>query len=145
MDAAAAAAGRRTLALVNLAAIMERADEALLPAVYREVGAALHATPMGLGALTLYRSAVQAACYPLAAYAAVRYNRAHVVAVGAVLWAAATFLVAVSGTFAQVRSLEILLYPSPSIRPPFFRPWYIWPRVGRVLVQFCSVLDRIVE
>ncbi|GJN34145.1 hypothetical protein PR202_gb22788 [Eleusine coracana subsp. coracana] len=93
-----AEAGRRTLALVNLAAIMERADEALLPAVYREVGAALHATPTGLGALTLYRSAVQAACYPLAAYAAVRYNRAHVVAVGAVLWAAATFLVAVSGT-----------------------------------------------
>jgi hypothetical protein len=102
---AGAAAGRRTLALVNLAAIMERADEALLPAVYREVGAALHASPVGLGTLTLYRSAVQAACYPLAAYAAVRHNRAHVVAVGAVLWAAATFLVAISGTFAQVRSL----------------------------------------
>ncbi|KAM0907809.1 hypothetical protein ACQ4PT_015877 [Festuca glaucescens] len=96
------AASGRTLLLVNLAAIMERADEALLPAVYKEVGAALHATPMGLGALTLYRSFVQAACYPLAAYAAVRYNRAHVIAVGAFLWAAATFLVAVSGTFAQV-------------------------------------------
>ncbi|KAM3275065.1 hypothetical protein ACQJBY_043813 [Aegilops geniculata] len=98
----AEAAPGRTLLLVNLAAIMERADEALLPAVYREVGAALHATPMGLGALTLYRSFVQAACYPLAAYAAVRYNRAYVIAVGAFLWAAATFLVAVSGTFAQV-------------------------------------------
>ncbi|KAM0880385.1 hypothetical protein ACQ4PT_033623 [Festuca glaucescens] len=96
------AASGRTLVLVNLASIMERADEALLPAVYKEVGAALHATPMGLGALTLYRSFVQAACYPLAAYAAVRYNRAHVIAVGAFLWAAATFLVAVSGTFAQV-------------------------------------------
>ena len=47
--------GRRTLALVNLAAIMERADEALLPAVYGEVGAALGATPVALGALTLYR------------------------------------------------------------------------------------------
>jgi hypothetical protein len=107
---ATAAASGRTLLLVNLAAIMERADEALLPAVYKEVGAALHATPMGLGALTLYRSFVQAACYPLAAYAAVRYNRAHVIAVGAFLWAAATFLVAVSGTFAQVR-------PSPTIVP----------------------------
>ena len=103
MAAAEAEAGRRTLALVNMAAIMERADEALLPAVYREVGAALHAPPMGLGALTLCRSFVQAACYPLAAYAAVRYNRAHVVAAGAFLWAAATFLVAVSDTFAQVR------------------------------------------
>jgi MFS family permease len=104
-----AAASSRTLLLVNLAAIMESADEALLPAVYREVGAALHATPMGLGALTLCRSFVQAACYPLAAYAAVRYNRAHVIAVGAFLWAAATFLVAVSGTFAQVRIRPALM------------------------------------
>ncbi|KAG2634751.1 hypothetical protein PVAP13_2NG308809 [Panicum virgatum] len=93
---------RRTLLLVNLASIMERADEALLPAVYREVGAALHASPAGLGALTLCRSAVQAACYPLAAYAAARHNRAHVIAVGAFLWAAATFLVVVSDTFLQV-------------------------------------------
>uniref|UniRef100_A0ACD5YG81 Uncharacterized protein n=1 Tax=Avena sativa TaxID=4498 RepID=A0ACD5YG81_AVESA len=94
--------GRRTLVLVNLASIMERADEALLPAVYREVGAALHATPTGLGALTLYRSIVQGACYPLAAYAASRYNRARVIAVGAFLWAAATFLVAISESFLQV-------------------------------------------
>ncbi|CAL5074583.1 unnamed protein product [Urochloa decumbens] len=93
---------RWTLLLVNLASIMERADEALLPAVYREVGAALHATPAGLGALTLCRSIVQAACYPLAAYAAARHNRAHVIAVGAFLWAAATFLVGVSNTFLQV-------------------------------------------
>ena len=95
--------GRRTLVLVNLASIMERADEALLPAVYREVGAALHASPAGLGALSLCRSIVQAACYPLAAYASARHDRARVVAVGAFLWAAATFLVAISGSFLQVR------------------------------------------
>jgi hypothetical protein len=99
---------RRTLLLVNLASIMERADEALLPAVYREVGAVLHATPAGLGALTLCRSVVQAAFYPLAAYAAARHNRAHVVAVGAFLWAAATFLVGVSDTFLQVRRWLLL-------------------------------------
>ncbi|CAL5088610.1 unnamed protein product [Urochloa decumbens] len=93
---------RRTLLLVSLASIMERADEALLPAVYREVGAALQATPAGLGALTLCRSVVQAVCYPLAAYAAARHDRAHVIAVGAFLWAAATFLVGVSQTFVQV-------------------------------------------
>ncbi|EHA8586847.1 UNE2 [Cocos nucifera] len=92
---------RRTLVLVNLAGIMERADEALLPAVYKEVGAALHATPTGLGSLTLLRSIVQAACYPLATYMAVRYNRTHVIALGAFLWAAATFLVALSNTFLQ--------------------------------------------
>ncbi|KAM0837814.1 hypothetical protein ACQ4PT_061393 [Festuca glaucescens] len=93
---------RRTLLLVSLASIMERADEALLPAVYREIGTALHADPTWLGALTLCRSIVQAACYPLAAYAAARHNRAHVIAVGAFLWAAATFLVGISDTFAQV-------------------------------------------
>ncbi|OAY63806.1 uncharacterized protein LOC109712244 [Ananas comosus] len=93
---------RRTLVLVNLASIMERADEALLPAVYKEVGAALNTTPTGLGSLTLFRSIVQASCYPLAAYMAVRHNRAHVIALGAFLWAAATFLVAVSDTFFEV-------------------------------------------
>ncbi|CAH2056820.1 unnamed protein product [Thlaspi arvense] len=67
-----------TLILVNLAGIMERADESLLPGVYKEVGAALHTDPTGLGSLTLFRSLVQTSCYPLAAYLALRYNRAHV-------------------------------------------------------------------
>ncbi|KAJ8771637.1 hypothetical protein K2173_026814 [Erythroxylum novogranatense] len=91
-----------TLMLVNMAGIMERADESLLPGVYKEVGADLHTDPTGLGSLTLFRSIVQSSCYPLAAYLAVKYNRAHVIAVGAFLWAAATFLVAFSSTFFQV-------------------------------------------
>ncbi|KAM2022287.1 hypothetical protein ACFX16_044209 [Malus domestica] len=91
-----------TLVLVNLAGIMERADESLLPGVYKEVGAALHTDPTGLGSLTLFRSIVQSACYPIAAYLAVRHNRAHVIALGAFLWAAATFLVAFSSTFTEV-------------------------------------------
>lgn len=91
-----------TLILVNLAAIMERADESLLPGVYKELGAALHTDPTGLGSLTLFRSMVQSSCYPLAAYLAVHHNRAHVIALGAFLWAAATFLVALSSTFLQV-------------------------------------------
>ncbi|XP_021638211.2 uncharacterized protein LOC110633772 isoform X1 [Hevea brasiliensis] len=91
-----------TLVLVNLAGIMERADESLLPGVYKEVGAALHTDPTGLGSLTLFRSIVQSSCYPIAAYLAVRHNRAHVIALGAFLWAAATFLVAFSSTFFQV-------------------------------------------
>ncbi|KAJ4730842.1 Major facilitator superfamily protein [Rhynchospora pubera] len=93
---------RRTLLLVNLASIVDRADEALLPAVYKEVGAALHVTPVGLGSLTLARSAVQAICYPLAAYMASRFNRVFVITLGAFLWATATFLVAVSQTFLEV-------------------------------------------
>lgn len=93
-----------TLILVNLAGIMERADESLLPGVYREVGAALHTGPTGLGSLTLFRSIVQSSCYPIAAYLAMRHNRAHVIAIGAFLWAAATFLVAFSSTFFQVKT-----------------------------------------
>lgn len=91
-----------TLILVNLAGIMERADESLLPGVYKEVGEALHADPTGLGSLTLFRSIVQASCFPLAAYLAVHHNRAHMIAYGAFLWAAATFLVAFSNTYLQV-------------------------------------------
>ncbi|XP_058751107.1 uncharacterized protein LOC131624147 isoform X1 [Vicia villosa] len=91
-----------TLVLVNLAGIMEKADESLLPGVYKEVGADLHTDPTGLGSLTLFRSIVQSGCYPIAAYLATRHNRAHVIALGAFLWAAATFLVAFSSTFFQV-------------------------------------------
>ena len=93
---------RRTLLMVNLAGIMERADEALLPGVYREIGLALHASPAQLGSLTLVRSLMQAFFAPLAAYAAVNHNRAHVIALGAVLWAVATFFVGISATFTQV-------------------------------------------
>ncbi|KAG7983158.1 hypothetical protein I3843_04G090900 [Carya illinoinensis] len=91
-----------TLVLVNLAGIMESADEALLPGVYKEVGEVLHTDPTGLGSLTLFRSIVQSFCYPLAAYLALRHNRAHVIAFGAFLWAAATFCVGISSTFFQV-------------------------------------------
>jgi MFS family permease len=93
-----------TLVLVNLAGIMQRADESLLPGVYKEVGAELNADPTALGSLTLFRSLVQSLCYPLAAYLATRHNRAHVIALGAFLWAGATFLVAISSTFLQVLS-----------------------------------------
>lgn len=91
-----------TVALVNLASIMERADEALLPGAYREVGLALHASPTRLGSLTLLRSLVQASCFPLAAYAAQFHDRALVIALGALTWSIATLLVGISTTFFQV-------------------------------------------
>ncbi|KAL0440081.1 UNVERIFIED_CONTAM: hypothetical protein Slati_2491100 [Sesamum latifolium] len=91
-----------TLVLVNLAGIMERADESLLPGVYKEVGETLQTGPTGLGSLTLFRSMVQAICYPLAAYLASFHNRAVVISYGAFLWAGATFLVALSSTFFQI-------------------------------------------
>jgi MFS family permease len=101
---------RWTLALVTTAALLERADEALLPAVYREVGTALGASPTALGSLTLCRAIVQALCYPLATCAAARHDRARVVAAGAFLWAVATLLVGASGTFLQVSSNRHVLF-----------------------------------
>ena len=95
-----------TLVLVNLAAIMQRADESLLPGVYKEVGAALHTDPIGLGSLTFLRSIVQFLCYPLATYLALDHDRVHVISLGAFLWPAATFLVATSSTFLQVPLLS---------------------------------------
>lgn len=90
-----------TLLLAYAAMAMERADAALLPAVYREIGAALQASPTALGSIALSRSVVQAACYPLAAYLAARHDRLTVVALGAFLWAAATLLIGLSTTFPQ--------------------------------------------
>jgi MFS family permease len=93
-----------TLALVTVASLLERADEALLPAVYKEVGEALVASLATLGSLTLCHALVQVVCYPLAACAAARHDRAGVIAMGVFLWAVATMLVGVSGTFLQVRT-----------------------------------------
>ena len=91
-----------TLILINFAAIMEMADETLLPGVYKEVGKDLRIDPAGLGSLSLYRSLVQCLCYPIAAFLAASHNRANVIALGAFLWSGATFLVAISSTFAEV-------------------------------------------
>uniref|UniRef100_A0ACD5ZUE1 Uncharacterized protein n=2 Tax=Avena sativa TaxID=4498 RepID=A0ACD5ZUE1_AVESA len=101
-EAASATARWRTLVLVNLTSMLEKADEVLLPGVYREVGLALGVSVTALGSLTLCRALVQALTFPLAAYASARHDRARVVAVGAFLWAAATFLVAISRTYLQM-------------------------------------------
>ncbi|XP_021714162.1 uncharacterized protein LOC110682201 [Chenopodium quinoa] len=146
-----------TLVLVNLAGIMEKADESLLPGVYKEVGAALHTDPTGLGSLTLFRSIVQTSCYPLAGYLAIRHNRAHVIALGAFLWSAATFLVAFSSTFFQVavsRALNgiglAIVIPSvqslvadstdDSNRGTAFGWLHLTSGLGSILGNICSVL-----
>ncbi|KAK9868059.1 hypothetical protein WJX84_009573 [Apatococcus fuscideae] len=76
----------RTTLLINLASIMERTDEQILPAVYRWIGAAFHATPSQLGNLTFCRALVQAVASPLGGFAGHYYNRAAVTAVGCLLW-----------------------------------------------------------
>ena len=50
------------------AAIMERMDEQILPAVYATIGASWHARPAQLGGLTLARALVQALASPLGGF-----------------------------------------------------------------------------
>ncbi|CAN6181783.1 unnamed protein product [Urochloa humidicola] len=95
---AAAWAQRRMLWLVTAAALLECAHENILPAMFREVGAALGASPTTLGSITLCRALAQALCYPLAACAAARLHRARVVAAGTFLCAAAAALAGASAT-----------------------------------------------
>lgn len=90
-----------SLLLINLAAIMEKADETLLPAVYREVGLAFGASPSQLGYLTFVRAFVQALASPLAGILAIRYPRPSVVGFGTLFWAFSTAGVAISQNFTQ--------------------------------------------
>lgn len=91
-----------SLVLINLAAIMERADENLLPAVYREVSAAFNAGPTDLGYLTFIRNFVQALSSPLAGILALHYDRPSVLAMGTACWALSTAAVGASQHFQQV-------------------------------------------
>ncbi|PHT94584.1 hypothetical protein T459_02466 [Capsicum annuum] len=77
--------------LVNVACIMEKADETLLPGVYKEFGKDLHTDPTCIGSLTLFRSLVQCICYLLVVCLFPHYNRAHVIALGGFVWSAVTF------------------------------------------------------
>ncbi|XP_020696791.1 putative glycerol-3-phosphate transporter 2 isoform X1 [Dendrobium catenatum] len=91
-----------SLILINMASIMERADENLLPAVYKEVSQAFHAGPTDLGYLTFIRNFVQALSSPLAGVLALHYDRPSVLALGTAFWALSTAAVGVSQHFHQV-------------------------------------------
>ncbi|KAJ6853288.1 uncharacterized protein M6B38_250200 [Iris pallida] len=91
-----------SLILINLAAIMERADENLLPAVYREVSEAFNAGPTDLGYLTFVRNFVQALSSPLAGILALHYDRPSVLAIGTACWSLSTAAVGASQHFQQV-------------------------------------------
>ncbi|KAG9440911.1 hypothetical protein H6P81_021076 [Aristolochia fimbriata] len=91
-----------SLILINMASIMERADENLLPAVYREVSEAFRAGPTELGYLTFIRNFVQALSSPLAGVLVLHYDRPTVLAMGTLCWALSTAAVASSQLFYQV-------------------------------------------
>ncbi|KAI3945381.1 hypothetical protein MKW92_029588 [Papaver armeniacum] len=91
-----------SLILINLAAIMERADENLLPAVYKEVSETFNAGPTDLGYLTFILRFVQALSSPLAGVLVLRYDRPTVLAMGTLCWAISTAGVGASYQFSQM-------------------------------------------
>ena len=91
-----------SLILINLAAIMERADENLLPAVYKEVSAAFNIGPTDLGYLNFLMNFIKSIASPLAGVLALHYDRPAVLAIGTVFWALSTGAVGVSQHFQQV-------------------------------------------
>ena len=106
----------KTTALINLAGIMERMDEQILPALYNFIGHSFQATPSQLGTLTLCRAMVQALSSPVGGlsgnvpveisectcgsssvwsdhftcFAGHYYNRVHVTSIGCVMWGICT-------------------------------------------------------
>ncbi|KAJ4835722.1 hypothetical protein Tsubulata_021730 [Turnera subulata] len=91
-----------SLILINLAAIMERADENLLPSVYKEVSEAFNAGPSDLGYLTFIRNFVQGIASPMAGILAINHDRPTVLAMGTFCWALSTAAVGASQHFTQV-------------------------------------------
>ncbi|MQL88850.1 hypothetical protein Taro_021416 [Colocasia esculenta] len=91
-----------SLILINMAAVMERADENLLPSVYKEVSETFKAGPTDLGYLTFIRNFIQALASPLAGVLVLHYDRPTVLAMGTVCWALSTAAVGASQHFWQV-------------------------------------------
>lgn len=81
---------------------MERADENLLPSVYKEVSEAFSAGPSDLGYLTFIRNFIQGIASPLAGVLVINYDRPTVLAMGTFCWALSTAAVGVSQDFMQV-------------------------------------------
>ncbi|KAF3667401.1 hypothetical protein FXO38_08613 [Capsicum annuum] len=87
---------------LNVVCIMEKANETLLPGVYKEFGKDLLTDPTGIGSLTIFRSLVQCICYLLVVCLSPHYNRAHLIALGAFVWSVVTFPVVLSSYFTDV-------------------------------------------
>lgn len=81
---------------------MERADENLLPSVYKEVSEAFNAGPSDLGYLTFIRNFVQGLSSPLAGILVINYDRPTILSTGIFCWALSTAAVSACHDFLQV-------------------------------------------
>ncbi|XP_019238764.1 PREDICTED: uncharacterized protein LOC109218826 isoform X1 [Nicotiana attenuata] len=91
-----------SLIIINMAAIMERADENLLPAVYKEISETFKAGPSDLGYLTFIRNFVKGIASPVAGILVINYDRPPVLAIGILCWALGTGAMGASKYFFQV-------------------------------------------
>ncbi|EFH60402.1 hypothetical protein ARALYDRAFT_900245 [Arabidopsis lyrata subsp. lyrata] len=91
-----------SLILVNLATMMQRADEKLIPSVAKEVKETFNATLSDIGYLTFIRNIVQGLASPLAGLFVISYDRPTVFAIGSFCWVLSTFAAGASHYFIQV-------------------------------------------
>lgn len=78
----------RTTVLVNLASILERSNEQILPSLYKYVGRSFDASPRQLGFITLACALVQALFSPVGGLMGHYMDRVTVLATGCFIWAA---------------------------------------------------------
>lgn len=88
----------RTIALINIASILEKADEQILPALYSRIGASFDATPTQLGYITLGRAMMQAFASPFGAIGSQFLPRPHVIAAGCLTWSLFTALFSITSS-----------------------------------------------
>ncbi|XP_018438811.1 putative glycerol-3-phosphate transporter 5 [Raphanus sativus] len=91
-----------SIIIVNLATIMQRADEKLIPSTAKELKEAFHANLSDIGFLSFIRNIFQGFASPLAGLLAISYDRPAVFAVGSFCWVLSTVGIGVSRYFIQV-------------------------------------------
>ncbi|XP_019096548.1 PREDICTED: uncharacterized protein LOC104767221, partial [Camelina sativa] len=90
-----------SLILVNLATMMQRADEKLIPSVAKEVKETFNANLSDIGYLSFIRNIVQGFASPLAGLFVISYDRPTVFAIGSFCWVLSTYAVGASQYFIQ--------------------------------------------
>ncbi|VVA99509.1 unnamed protein product [Arabis nemorensis] len=91
-----------SLILINLATMMQRADEKLIPSVAKELKDAFNAKLSDIGYLSFLRNIVQGLASPLAGLFVISYDRPTVYAIGCFCWVLSTVAVGASHYFIQV-------------------------------------------
>ncbi|CAM6098754.1 unnamed protein product [Calypogeia fissa] len=124
---------QRSLVLVIIASILEKADVAVIPAVYREIGLAMHFNPTSIGIFRLVQMLTQAICSPFAGYLALRYKRTRVIAGGAFVSTIATFSIGVSTTFPQIAFSIVLNTLGVSVT---------WPAIQSLIADATDETNR---